>query len=135
MNKNKRNSGFSIMETVVALAIIVLVTVAALSVVMAAISARVKVNNYSEAQDFAHNALECFKVADDNAEFENNLDFAGYERENLSEANSNEYTYVAENKFSADITANVTTGEFEITVEDNKGEEIISFSYTKGAKQ
>ena len=62
MNK-RRKSGFSIMETVIALAVIVLVTAAALSVVMASISSRIKQSNYSEAQDFAHNILECFKAA------------------------------------------------------------------------
>ena len=131
MNKTKRNSGFSIMETVIALAIILIVTMAALTVVMASISARVKQANYSEAQDLAHNMLECFKAAESNEDFESNVEFAtGLV---WSEEDTN-YTYNAENKFEAVIIADFTTDTFEITVTDNKGEEIISFSYTKGAK-
>ena len=92
MNHTKRNRGFSIMETVIALVVIVLVTAAALSITMAAISARVKMSNYSEAQDFAHNVLECFKAADSNTEFENNMkEVAGYEYEDMSASNNTEF--------------------------------------------
>lgn len=136
MRKTKRNSGFSIMETVIALAMIAIVTIAALSVVLSAISARVKQANYSEAQDFAHNILECFKAAEDETEFVNNTAFADIV---LYASADPEYTYsyVVANKISADIKAEFGTDkdEFEITVADSKGEEIISFSYTKGAKE
>ncbi len=133
MNKTKRNSGFSIMETVIALAIIVIVTVAALSVVMASISARVKQANYSEAQDFAHNILECFKAADDTAKFEDYVKFA--EGVELSQYAENDgYNYDAENKFSAKIMYYNNFNEIFISIEDTKGDEIISFSYVKGAK-
>ena len=132
MNKTKRNRGFSIMETVIALVVIVMVTAAALSITMAAISARVKMSNYSEAQDFAHNVLECFKAADDEDEFRLNVEFAGYE---LSGAAST-YTYKVENKFEAVITANFASGKFAITVNDNNGKVIISVpeyqKHTKG---
>ena len=131
MNHIKRNRGFSIMETVIALVVIVLVTAAALSITMAAISARVKMSNYSEAQDFAHNVLECFKAADGEDEFRQNVEFAGYE--DMSGAAST-YTYDVENKFKAEITANFTTGKFEITVTEFEkiDKVIIKFDYTKG---
>lgn len=130
MNHTKRNRGFSIMETVIALVVIVLVTAAALSITMAAISARVKMSNYSEAQDFAHNVLECFKAADGEDEFRLNVEFAGYE---LSGAAST-YTYKVENKFEAEIIAafDVDGDYFHITVNDSNGTEIISFTYQKG---
>ena len=134
MNHTKRNRGFSIMETVIALVVIVLVTAAALSITMAAISARVKMSNYSEAQDFAHNVLECFKAADNNTEFESNMkDVAGYEYEDMS-AEPSIYTYKVENKFEAEIIAafDVDGDYFHITVNDSNGTEIISFTYQKG---
>lgn len=129
MNHIKRNRGFSIMETVIALVVIVLVTAAALSITMAAISARVKMSNYSEAQDFAHNVLECFKAADDKDKFESNVGFAGYE---LPSPVDSTYTYSAGNKFEAEITADFASGKFAITVNDSNGTEIISFTYQKG---
>ena len=134
MNHIKRNRGFSIMETVIALVVIVLVTAAALSITMAAISARVKMSNYSEAQDFAHNVLECFKAADNNTEFESNMkDVAGYEYDDMS-AEPSIYTYKVENKFEAEIIAafDVDVDYFQITVNDTNGTEIISFTYQKG---
>ena len=145
MNKLKKNRGFSIAETAIALAIIAIVTAAALTVVMASISARVKATNISEAQDFAHNMLECFKAADNNIEFEDNVRFVfkseGEESEDVdleeigfSKIDGTAYKYTAENKFKAEITANCDDGEFSITVVDAKGEEIISLDYTKGAK-
>ena len=131
MNKTTRNRGFSIMETVIALVVIVLVTAAALSITLSAISARVKMSNYREAQDFAHNVLECFKAADGDTEFENNVGFAGYE---FPSRVAYTYRYNAENKFSAVITANFDSGYFKITVTEYEKDDkvIIEFDYTKG---
>ncbi len=136
MNKTKRNSGFSIMETVIALAIIVIVTFAALTVVMSSISARVKQVNHSEAQDFAHNVLECFKASDDISELEANIKFAEGKDVTLTSSGTDIYTYTSEkNNFTATITANFTNGNFDISVIDNKGNEIVSFDYDKYVSQ
>lgn len=132
MRKTKRNSGFSIMETVIALAMIAIVTIAALSVVLSAISARVKQANISEAQDFAHNILECFKASENSSQFTDNVEFAGIE--GLEYSGGSKYRYVAENKFAAVLNADFTSSEFEIDIRNNKDEVIISFSYEKGAK-
>lgn len=139
MNHTKRNRGFSIMETVIALVVIVLVTAAALSITMAAISARVKMSNYSEAQDFAHNVLECFKAAkDDNVDdrisnFENNVGVAGYKRENLTGTNP-DYRYKAENKFEAKITADFDDDYFEIVVTEYGKDDKIIIQFEYGQK-
>lgn len=137
---NNKKRGFSIMEAVIALAVIVLVTAAALTVVLAAISARVKAVNKSEAQNFAYNVWECFKVSDDIGDFENNVEFAcdGLNlRDYIAEENGNTASYSydsTKNNFTATITANFADGKFNITVKDNKGDDIISFPYEKGAK-
>ena len=135
MNQTTRNRGFSIMETVIALVVIVLVTAAALSITLSAISARVKMSNYSEAQDFAHNVLECFKAADDNEDFEKYVaEVAGY-TDMLEIVPDEQYSF-ENNKFIAQITANCATGEFDITINDKNGKEIISVDdyrkHTKG---
>lgn len=132
---NNKKRGFSIMEAVIALAVIVLVTAAALTVVLAAISARVKAVNKSEAQNFAYNVWECFKVSDDIGEFEANVKFAEGVKldEPTPDASGNQvYTYTSEkNKFTAIITVDFISGEFYIYVENNKTEEIVSFDYIK----
>ena len=132
MNHTKRNRGFSIMETVIALVVIVLVTAAALSITMAAISARVKMSNYSEAQDFAHNVLECFKAADDNEDFEKYVAEVAKYTGMQEEIEDKKYSF-DNNKFIAQITADCASGEFDIIINDkNNGTEIIEFDYTKG---
>ena len=134
---NNKKRGFSIMEAVIALAVIVLVTAAALTVVLAAISARVKAVNKSEAQNFAYNVWECFKVSDNIGDFETNVKFAEGEdvelKEQAPDASGNQvYTYTSEkNKFTAKITVDFISGEFYIYVENNKTEEIVSFDYIK----
>lgn len=138
MNKEKkRKSGFSIVEVVIALAVVVIVTASALSIVMAAISARVKTVNRSEAQNFAHNMWECFKASENGTEFESNVKFA-YEGLELNKDPDDEtkYTYTSDkNNFEATITVNFLDAKstFDIVVKDVKNdEEIVSFSYTKG---
>lgn len=134
MNK-RRKSGFSIMETVIALAVIVLVTAAALSVVMASISSRIKQSNYSEAQDFAHNIIECYKAAHDPVEFVENAGFAGIE---LIQNDSNYYKCTT-SRFTAEIEVDFSlTGSLDMDIyvnsNSNNDENKLSFTYTKGAK-
>lgn len=137
MRKTKRNSGFSIMETVIALAMIAIVTIAALSVVLSAISARVKQANYSEAQDFAHNIIECYKAADTPVEFEKNAEFAGIELIIQNGSNyrykctTSRFTAVIEVEFSIEGSLKM---DIDVNSNSNNDENKLSFTYTKGAK-
>lgn len=125
MNKKK---GFSLVEAVIALTVVVIVSFAALSLVLSSTTTKVNAVNKSKAQYFAYNALECFKASDDTTEFENNIVFA----EGLTPTkDENTYIFVSEeNKFTAAVTINGKA--FEITVWDKYNDEIISFDYTKG---
>lgn len=137
MRKAKSKSGFSMMEVVIALAVITVVTLASLTTVMASISARVKIVNRSEAQNFAQNVWECFKVSDNIAELETNVKFAEGEEVALTPNGTDEfgnsiYNYTSDkNNFTATITVDFESGEFYIDVIDNKDETIVSFSYLK----
>lgn len=55
--------GFSLAETVIALAVIVVVSITALTIVMSSIKNKVNITTKLDAQNFAYNALECFKVS------------------------------------------------------------------------
>lgn len=125
MNKKK---GFSLVEAVIALSVVVIVSFAALSLVLSSTTTKVNAINKSKAQYFAYNALECFKASDSATEFENNIAFAEGITPTIDE---NTYKFVSEeNKFTATVTINGNT--FEITVWDKYDDEIISFDYTKG---
>ena len=142
MNKKR---GFSIIEAVIALAVIVIVTTSALSLVLSSIARKAEAAKQSTAQDFAEDVWECFKAADEYSEFTSNFNFAI--GDGLSEGETNGdgemlYTYSSENMdFDADILVRYANGEratFEISVTNTDGDntkEFVSFSYVKGDSQ
>ncbi len=139
MRKQHCKNGFSIAEVVIALAIISVVSITALSIALSSIVTKTNIINRSEAQSFAGNVLECFKAAENEAEFLALVSFA--EDVSLTDgapdgSGSTTYTYYCEdNKFTAQITVNYPESlrsELAITITNPKGVNIISFSYRKG---
>ena len=137
--KNKNNRGYSLVEVVIALSVIVIVSVSALSIVLSSVATKVNAINKSHAQSFADNVWESFKAADTQDEFLSLIAFS--EGATLTEGVTDEsgktiYTYNSqENKFKAEIAVNYqenTRPELEVIVTDKDGDEIISFSYRKG---
>lgn len=126
MSKKK---GFSLVEAIIALTIVVIVSFAALSLVLSSATAKVNAVNKSKAQYFAYDALECFKASKSISDFESNMLFAAGIEIKLDE--NGQFIYLSEeNKFTAEITAIDNT--FKIEVLDKNQKEIISFDYTKG---
>lgn len=137
--KNKNNRGYSLVEVVIALSVIVIVSVSALSIVLSSVATRVNAINKSHAQSFADNVWESFKAADTQDEFLSLIAFS--EGTTLTEGVTDEsgkttYTYYSqENKFTAEIAVSYQENarpELEVIVTDKDGDEIISFSYRKG---
>ena len=125
----KRNGGFSIMEAVIALAVIVIVTVSALSIATSSLVAKTKLINRSQAQSFAQDVWECFKVSDDKSEFDTNLTFA-IDKTPVYDSESNSYRYNSK-RFDAKIKIDNSFSELTVTVIDKNGKEIISLNYDK----
>ena len=138
MSKKRKRKGFSIAEVVIALAIIVTVSVTAISISLLSVSARISALNVHRAHAFADNAWECFKVSESEEEFIENLEFA--EGVTLSDhqnggSGAKIYTYHSEKYgFTSYISVNFTSAryKFEIIVNGQKAENIVSFSYEKG---
>ena len=137
--KNKNNRGYSLVEVVIALSVIVIVSVSALSIVLSSVATKVNAINKSHAQSFADNVWESFKAADTQDEFLSLIAFS--EGTTLTEGVTDEsgkttYTYYSqENKFTAEIAVSYQENarpELEVMVTDKDGDEIISFSYRKG---
>lgn len=63
--KSRPSRGFSMVEVVIAMTVIVAVTISAISVVMSGINVEADVDRRFEAQTIVGNAIECFKVTDD----------------------------------------------------------------------
>lgn len=125
-NKNKR--GYSLVEVVIALTVIVIVSVSALSIVLSSITTKQNAINKSYAQNFADNVWECFKAAGSEGEF---ISLVGLSKDDeVSLIDEPKYTYVSEkNKFT--ITITVTYPSLNVVVTDKDGDVIISFDYTK----
>lgn len=115
--KGKR--GFSLVEVVVALAVIVTVSVAAMSFIKTSSIASDRELAYSEARLYASNALEIFKYA------ENKTQYTNLVKEKLTKPDSG---YV-----SVEITANYTseTKTFTATATKQNGDELFILTYTK----
>ena len=76
MMKRLNKRGFSLIEVIMALAVVVIVSVAALSITLSSVPAKLNAMNKTRAQNFAADAWECFKVADGEDDFLSLLDFA-----------------------------------------------------------
>jgi type II secretory pathway pseudopilin PulG len=131
----KRKNGYSIVEVVIALSVVVIVTASALSIALSSIAARKNAINKSYAQGFADNVLECFKAVNSYDEFISLVSFAeGVDLNEYKNADGG-YTYRSEKrKFTADITVDYDSKRpvLSVYVTDKDGDEIISFSYKKG---
>ena len=141
MSKTRHNRGFSLAEVVISLAIILIVTVSAVSFSLSSVRATENAIHKTEAQSFASDIWECFKAAEDAGEFIDLVKFArGVEltEGTLDEDGNTIYTYHSEEEyFTANIAVNFHESElqtFTITITDEEDIEIISISYQKVAQ-
>ena len=137
-----RRRGFSLVEAVIALTFVLLVSIAAISIVFSAVRTNVKTFDKTRAQYFAENALEVFKASDSDAEFGKNLEFILPEDVTVEPTAYGEYTRFAytsdESNFIAliDVEFESESGYhyFEISVFDKDSDSVVvSFDYRKGA--
>ncbi len=138
MLKLKNKKGFSLVEVVVALAVIVIVSAAAITIILSSFASKNTIIDKSKAQSFASNVWESFKAADGQEEFLALVSFS--EGVELSEVeNEGEgktvYTYFfPESEIEARISVDFSEterDELEIDIIDD-GKSIVSFSYRKG---
>jgi len=144
---NKKKKGFSLVEVAIALAIITIVTVTALTIALNSITPKINNNNRSHAQNFANNVWQCFQEAESNDDvfkllsfsydlFEENMtatetDGEGYKTYTYTSA-EHKYTATIKMRFPQDAYPAIERPDMEITVVDGKDKEIIHFTYTKG---
>ena len=115
--KGKR--GFSLVEVVVALAVIVTVSVAAMSFIKTSSIASDRELAYSEARLYAANALEIFKYAENETQYTNLV--------------KNKLTKPESGYVSVEITANyeATESTFTATATKQNGDELFTLEYKK----
>ena len=102
---NKR--GFSLVEVIIAMAVVSIVTFAALSIIYPATDKTVEANAQSNAIYFAADAIECFKATRNSTEFFQALSHrSGLPVPPIDD--SQPYYYPIDNKWVAMITLNYT---------------------------
>ena len=119
-----KKRGFTLAETVLALAVISITSVASISLILAAQNATTSAAQKQQAQLFAADIVQCFRVSHSQTDFESNLEFA------LGKEISDITTIDLDNE----LTANVEIFDNNIIVTMEKDEkEIVQLSFTKGA--
>ena len=116
--------GISLVEVVVALAVITIISAAALSLVIS--SARVDANSLRSTQVMiaAENSLECYRFAESEEEFAALLEKTGDYKKVDGAYVLTEKAYV--------ITVNYTDTKLTFSATDGDGEEIYSYEFDKG---
>ena len=142
MKKRNRKGGFSIAEAIIALTVIVVISMTALTIVMSSFAAKTTLITRSQGISFADNVWECFKEAEDLDEFKALVVNAGIMPSDVADDIESETSFSYNNKeykYTAKITVVYSNGvrpKLDIVVSemDDSDSEIISFTYTKGAK-
>jgi prepilin-type N-terminal cleavage/methylation domain-containing protein len=122
--RNRSRRGISLVEVVVALAVITIISAAALSLVIS--SARVDANSLRSTQVTiaAENSLECYRFAESEEKFAELLEKTGDYKKVDGAYVLTEKAYV--------ITVNYTNTKLTFSATDGDGEEIYSYEFDKG---
>lgn len=130
MKRNKK--GFSLVEVIIALSVIVIVSIATLTIVLSSVNARKKAADEAKALRFAENIYECYKAADNETEFLKNVQFLLGDKEYLS---FGEYGDGWEYRNGSDFWAYIELKDKKMTVtvkDKNKEKEYVSLTFGKG---
>lgn len=123
--------GFGIVEVIIAMAVIAIVSAAAISIVLSSLRSAQRVADKERAEYFAADAAEAFRVSEDEDGFRALMKFAGYELI-PSAGSSGSYTYTLESGFVATVIVDYTSRpELHVSVMDG-GNEIAACSFQKG---
>lgn len=133
----KRIGGFTVAEVIVALAVVAVVSMAALSIVLSSLSARTAAVRQTQAQNLAGNVLECFKAAGNQAEFQSAVAFSeGINLEGTAEENGwVSYRHTSDTGCTAVIRVRFAPdarSELRVEITDDQEHTLVGFSYEKG---
>ena len=136
----KHTRGFTVAEVVIAMAVIAVVTAAALSFFVSAQSTRKTVLATADARHFAEDARLSFRTAESEEEFLSHLTFARegilFADGGLSHDGTHTYLYTSEKHgYTATLTVRYADAErsvFSIRVVRGESRELLTLSYEKG---
>ena len=123
---NKR--GFTLAESVLALAVISIVSVGMLSLVLSAQKSTISAAQKQQAQLYAADIIACYRVSDDDT-FHNNVKFA------LGKDIDADNTIALDGDLTAALlTQDGETKTLTVEVKNEKGKVLTTLSFTKGVR-
>ena len=130
-----KNGGYSLVELVVALALIILISAVWLSVIYSSIHAPNNASSKAEAQSFCENVWEAFKASHDDTQFVQNVTFAN--GINLEEIDVQDgytyYVYAKQERYVVEIKVKFDDKPtIDVLAKDKHGREILAFEFVKG---
>ena len=131
-NRKKLNKrGFTLAESVLALAVIAIASVGILSLILSAQRSTFSAMQKQQAQIYAADIISCYRADGD---FNQNVEFAlGLEKDALKD-----YTWLESKQITldGDLIAIIqeTTPTIKVTIQNAKGKELFSQSFTKGGE-
>lgn len=133
-DKKRASRGFTIVEVVIALTVIVIVSAAGMMMVQSQIKSEQKIAQTIEATNIAENAIECFRFA------KNNEGLDGFDTTFKDTFEKTGYTLVAVTEGKAYqvidsgliVNIKITDNTIEINAENTNGDTILEeYTYTK----
>ena len=128
MKKRRNNHGFTVVELVIAMAVVVLVSATAITLVLSSRKAEERALRNADAVRLAENIFECFKATNGEEAF---LAAVAFAEGGKPEGENGSYTITsARYGYTAEITSDDMQLEVVVLAEDKS--ELLSFSFKKG---
>ncbi len=122
---NKR--GFTLAESILALAVIAITSVGVLSLVLSSHRATTAAAQKQQAQLYAADIINCYRVSTDLTNFEENVKFAL----NQEDATNFDFNQITLNK-QMNATVSIEENTVTVLVKDNNDKELTKLTFTKG---
>ena len=121
---NKR--GFTLAESVLALAIISIVSVGTLTLILSAQKSTISAAQKQQAQLYAADIISCYRVSKNDTDFASNVNFA------LGGKTIDNNTIALSNDLTAHINIDQEGKTIKVTVTNGQGSELSALTFTKG---
>ena len=131
--------GITLIEVTISMAVIIIVTIASLSIIFSSTVNSNKAIQKTSAHLFAADTIEAFRTSDTVAEYERAMEFrGGFESKDKSEENNLKnvlyYYNVDESPYDAIIQVDFVSGKITVSIGDETSGNVVSLEFTKYVK-
>ena len=128
---NRKKGGFTIMETIIAMVVVVVVSIAAGTATLASIKAGKNVARDADAIRCAENVLECFKATEGKDAFVSAVSAVEEKGYDFIARQDTTYKFKKDAGYTVDVQYSESAITVTVTADDDR-EVLVEYSYTKG---